>query len=45
MLFDVVGTLVGYERLFNAIDVRLGERLRAERGETLTSGPDVDRIC
>lgn len=30
VVFDIVGTLVGYEKLFNAIDDRLGDRLRAE---------------
>lgn len=30
IVFDVVGTLVGYEKLFEAIDSRLGDRLRAE---------------
>jgi len=29
MVFDVVGTLIGYEKLFEAIVTRLGERLRA----------------
>ncbi|KAK7428887.1 hypothetical protein QQZ08_004657 [Neonectria magnoliae] len=29
VVFDVVGTLVSYEHLFEAIDARLGERLRA----------------
>ncbi|KAK4631893.1 hypothetical protein CLAFUW4_03758 [Fulvia fulva] len=30
VVFDCVGTLVGYEALFNAIDTRLGFKLRAE---------------
>ncbi|KAL1297503.1 hypothetical protein AAFC00_005022 [Neodothiora populina] len=30
VVFDIVGTLVSYDRLFNAIDTRLGDRLRAE---------------
>lgn len=30
VVFDVVGTLVGYEKLFEAIDARLGDRLRAQ---------------
>lgn len=30
VVFDVVGTLVGYEVLLNTIDKRLGDRLRAE---------------
>ncbi|CZT19123.1 related to 2-haloalkanoic acid dehalogenase [Ramularia collo-cygni] len=30
VVFDVVGTLVGYAELFDAIDARLGDRLRAE---------------
>lgn len=30
VVFDVVGTLVGYEKMFEAIDARLGDRLRAE---------------
>ncbi|KAJ5618416.1 hypothetical protein N7528_007059 [Penicillium herquei] len=30
VVFDIVGTLVGYDHLFNAIDRRLGDRLRAE---------------
>ncbi|BCS27963.1 uncharacterized protein APUU_61011S [Aspergillus puulaauensis] len=30
VVFDVVGTLVGYDHLFAAIDHQLGERLRAE---------------
>ncbi|KAK7409068.1 hypothetical protein QQX98_008772 [Neonectria punicea] len=30
VVFDVVGTLVSYEHLFEAIDARLGERLRAK---------------
>lgn len=30
IVFDVVGTLVGYEKMFEAIDARLGDRLRAE---------------
>ncbi|RJE17625.1 2-haloalkanoic acid dehalogenase [Aspergillus sclerotialis] len=30
IVFDVVGTLVSYDHLFNAIDSRLGPRLRAE---------------
>lgn len=30
VVFDIVGTLVGYEKLYDAIDSRLGDRLRAE---------------
>lgn len=30
VVFDCVGTLVGYDKLFEAIDERLGDRLRAE---------------
>ncbi|KAL4871868.1 hypothetical protein BDV12DRAFT_194016 [Aspergillus spectabilis] len=30
VVFDVVGTLIGYDNLFNAIDTQLGTRLRAE---------------
>ncbi|KAL4946494.1 hypothetical protein BDV06DRAFT_218216 [Aspergillus oleicola] len=30
VVFDVVGTLVGYDHLFTAIDKQLGDRLRAE---------------
>ena len=30
VVFDVVGTLVGYERFFQAIDDRMGHRLRSE---------------
>ncbi|KAL4951020.1 HAD-like domain-containing protein [Aspergillus filifer] len=30
VVFDVVGTLVGYDHLFAAIDTQLGDRLRAE---------------
>ncbi|KAL3489694.1 FAD dependent oxidoreductase-domain-containing protein [Aspergillus germanicus] len=30
VVFDVVGTLIGYDALFTAIDTRLGDRLRAE---------------
>ncbi|KAJ5666665.1 hypothetical protein N7462_011074 [Penicillium macrosclerotiorum] len=30
VVFDIVGTLVCYEHLYNAIDRRLGDRLRAE---------------
>ncbi|KAL2872408.1 FAD dependent oxidoreductase-domain-containing protein [Aspergillus lucknowensis] len=30
VVFDVVGTLVGYDHLFAAINARLGDRLRAE---------------
>ncbi|KAL2836922.1 HAD-like domain-containing protein [Aspergillus pseudoustus] len=30
VVFDVVGTLISYEALFDAIDTRLGARLRAE---------------
>ena len=30
VVFDVVGTLVSYDRVFQAIDTRLGDRLRAE---------------
>ena len=30
IVFDIVGTLVGYEKLFEGIDIRLGDRLRAE---------------
>ncbi|KAJ5729480.1 uncharacterized protein N7483_003988 [Penicillium malachiteum] len=30
VVFDIVGTLVSYDHLFNAIDRRLGDRLRAE---------------
>lgn len=30
VVFDVVGTLVGYERMFRATDERLGDKLRAE---------------
>lgn len=30
VVFDVVGTLVGYERLFNTIDARLGSKLLSE---------------
>ncbi|KAL2834913.1 FAD dependent oxidoreductase-domain-containing protein [Aspergillus cavernicola] len=30
VVFDVVGTLVGYDHLFTAIDTQLGPRLRAE---------------
>ncbi|KAI5368232.1 putative HAD hydrolase, subfamily IA, phosphoglycolate phosphatase-like, domain 2, HAD superfamily [Septoria linicola] len=30
VVFDVVGTLVGYDKLFEAIDARLGDRLRAQ---------------
>lgn len=30
VVFDVVGTLVGYEELDKAIDARLGDRLRGE---------------
>lgn len=29
VVFDVVGTLVGYEKLYEAIDARLGDRMRA----------------
>lgn len=29
VVFDIVGTLVGYEKLFDAIEERLGERLKA----------------
>lgn len=29
VVFDIVGTLVGYEALFEAIEARLGERLKA----------------
>lgn len=30
VVFDVVGTLVGYESMFNATNERLGEKLRSE---------------
>ncbi|KAJ5671013.1 hypothetical protein N7507_000140 [Penicillium longicatenatum] len=30
VVFDIVGTLVSYDHLYNAIDRRLGDRLRAE---------------
>lgn len=30
VVFDIVGTLIGYDKLFEAIDTRLGDRLRAE---------------
>ncbi|KAJ5554770.1 hypothetical protein N7535_007216 [Penicillium sp. DV-2018c] len=30
VVFDIVGTLVSYDRIFDAIDTRLGDRLRAE---------------
>lgn len=30
IVFDVVGTLVGYEKLYEAIDERLGDKLRAQ---------------
>jgi 2-haloacid dehalogenase len=30
VVFDVVGTLVSYNRIFEAIETRLGDRLRAE---------------
>ncbi|KAL1875592.1 hypothetical protein Plec18167_005528 [Paecilomyces lecythidis] len=30
VVFDVVGTLVSYDRVFTAIDTRLGEKLRSE---------------
>lgn len=30
VVFDIVGTLVSYDHLYNAIDARLGDRLRAE---------------
>ncbi|KAL4875735.1 HAD-like domain-containing protein [Aspergillus karnatakaensis] len=30
VVFDVVGTLIGYDELFNAIDTQLGDRLRSE---------------
>ncbi|KAJ5113134.1 hypothetical protein N7456_001668 [Penicillium angulare] len=30
VVFDIVGTLVAYDHLYNAIDIRLGDRLRAE---------------
>ncbi|KAL3443965.1 FAD dependent oxidoreductase-domain-containing protein [Aspergillus insuetus] len=30
VVFDVVGTLIGYDALFTAIDTRLGDRLRAQ---------------
>lgn len=30
VVFDVVGTLVSYDRVFDALDHRLGDRLRAE---------------
>lgn len=30
VVFDVVGTLVGYESMFHATDQRVGEKLRAE---------------
>lgn len=30
VVFDVVGTLVSYDKLYEAIDARLGDRLRAE---------------
>ncbi|KAJ5319814.1 hypothetical protein PENANT_c026G00169 [Penicillium antarcticum] len=30
VVFDIVGTLVAYDRVFEALDTRLGDRLRAE---------------
>jgi 2-haloacid dehalogenase len=30
VVFDVVGTLVSYDKIFEGIDTRLGDRLRAE---------------
>lgn len=30
VVFDVVGTLVSYDKIFEAIETRLGDRLRAE---------------
>lgn len=30
VVFDIVGTLIGYGKLFEGIDTRLGDRLRAE---------------
>lgn len=30
VVFDIVGTLVAYDHVFDAIDARLGDRLRAE---------------
>ncbi|KAL2802184.1 FAD dependent oxidoreductase-domain-containing protein [Aspergillus granulosus] len=30
VVFDVVGTLIGYDALFDGIDTRLGDRLRAQ---------------
>lgn len=30
VVFDVVGTLVGYEHMFDVIEARLGDRLRAQ---------------
>lgn len=30
VVFDIVGTLVGYEKLFEAIEARLGDRLKAQ---------------
>jgi len=29
VVFDIVGTIIGYEKLFEAIETRLGEKLRA----------------
>lgn len=30
VVFDIVGTLVGYEKLYEAIDARLGDRMRSQ---------------
>lgn len=30
IVFDIVGTLVGYDKFFDAIDARIGEKLRAQ---------------